>query len=48
MKNFLKFHGDHYTMRINGKEARLDLDKNLINKEDFSEAEKILIQWAVV
>ena len=48
MKNSLKFHGDHYTMWVNGKTATLDMDMKLMNPEDFTMAEQVLIHWCVV
>ncbi len=48
MKNSLKFHGDHYTMWVNGKTATLDMDMKLMNPEDFTRVERVLIQWSVV
>ena len=48
MKNSIKFHGDHYTMWVNGKEARLGMSLRLLNPEDFTFIETVLIRWSVV
>jgi len=48
MRNSLKFHGDHYSMLINGKTAKMDVFMKLLNPEDFTYTEQVLIQWSVV
>jgi len=35
-------------MWVNGKTARLDIDMKLLNPEDFTVIEIVLIQWSVV
>ena len=42
------FCGDHYEYRIGGKVAIIDLDHNIVNENEFSPVEIILIKWAII